>query len=107
LLLAGVLVMGVVASAKTNQQVVTLTGTVTCSRCLGIQPHKGYTNWSWALHSVSQGDDIVLVTRDKTYKLDGSRDELSRYLADKASVTGTLHEDTLEVTGVSSPRKSG
>jgi hypothetical protein len=49
-------------SDATTDNKVTFIGTVSCSRCQGIQPlHKGYTRWTWALHSVSEGDDIVLV----------------------------------------------
>ena|ERR1700730_18273138 len=59
-----------VRPARSAPTEVTLTGTVSCGHCQGVQPmHKGYTQFSWALYSVSQGDDIVLVVRDKDYKL--------------------------------------
>jgi hypothetical protein len=84
-----------VHSKPTN---VTLTGKVSCGHCEGIQPmHKGYTQSSWALYSVSQGDDIVLVATDKTYKLQGDRDKLLKFMCDKARVTGRLESAALEV----------
>jgi hypothetical protein len=75
---------------------VTLTGKVSCAHCEGIQPmHKGYTQFSWALYSVSQGDDIVLVARDKTYKLRGNKDQLLKFMCDNARVSGRLEGATL------------
>jgi hypothetical protein len=76
----------------------TLTGRVSCGHCEGIQPmHKGYTQFSWALYSVGQGDEIVLVAADKTYKLRGNEDKLLKFMGDKARVTGRLQGTTLEV----------
>ena len=48
--------------------------------------HKGYTQFSWALYSVSQGDDIVLVVQDKAYKLQGDKDELLKFMSSKVDV---------------------
>ena len=77
---------------------VTLTGTVSCGHCQGIQPmHKGYTQFSWALNSVSQGDDIVLVSRDQVYKLQGNTDNLLKFMSAKARATGRLDGSTLAV----------
>jgi hypothetical protein len=68
----------VVPSASFAPTEVTLTGTLSCGHCQGIQPmHKGYTQFSWALNSVSQGDDIVLVGHDQGYKLRGDKDSCS------------------------------
>ena len=66
---APTMAVGLARSAPTE---ITLTGTVSCGHCQGIQPmHKGYTQYTWALNSVSQGDDIVLVGKDQVYKLQG------------------------------------
>lgn len=93
-----------VSQASTNN--VTLTGTVSCSRCQGIQPlHKGYTRWTWALRSVSEGDDIVLVVGDNTYKLQGDKDQLLKYMERKATVTGNLEGRTLTVQTIARPEK--
>lgn len=77
----------------------TFTGLVTCAHCVGNQPmHKGYTPWTWALESVKhQGDDIVLVVGDKTYKLQGNQDEMLKYIAGKATITGRLDGNTIAV----------
>jgi len=85
-------------SARSAPTEVTLTGTVSCGHCQGIQPlHKGYTQFSWALNSVSQGDDIVLVGHDQVYKLQGDKDKLLKFMSAKARVTGRLDGSTLEV----------
>jgi hypothetical protein len=77
---------------------VTLIGTVSCAHCQGLQPtHKGYTQFSWALYSVSQGDDIVLLVQDKAYTLQGDKDQILKYMSAKARVTGHLDGSTLAV----------
>lgn len=77
---------------------VTRVGTVSCGHCQGIQPtHKGFTPFSWALNSVSQGDDIVLVSRNQVYRLQGDKEQLLRVMSTKARVTGRLDGDTLSV----------
>jgi hypothetical protein len=91
-------------SETTTDSNVTFIGTVSCSRCQGIQPlHKGYTRWTWALHSVSEGDDIVLVVGNDTYTLQGDKDRLSKYMESKAKVSGSLKGRTLTVQTISRP----
>jgi hypothetical protein len=84
---------------------VTFTGLVTCAHCVGYQTsfHKGYTPWTWALESVKQGDDIIMVVGDKKYKLQGNKDEILKYIAGKATVTGRLDGDTLAVETIGKP----
>jgi hypothetical protein len=85
-------------SARSAPTEVTLKGTVSCGHCQGIQPmHKGYTQFSWALNSVSEGDDIVLVGEDQVYKLQGDKDKPLKFMSAKARVTGRLDGSTLEV----------
>jgi hypothetical protein len=85
---------------------VTLTGLVSCAHCQGMQPlHKGHTQYSWAVYSVSQGDDIVLVSHDKTYKLKGDKDQLLKYMSAKARVTGRLDNTVLQVQTIGRPEK--
>jgi hypothetical protein len=80
---------------------VTLTGTLSCGHCQGVQPvHKGYTQYSWALNSVSQGDDIVLVGPAQVYKLQGDKEKLLKFMSAMARVTGRLDGSTLEVEGI-------
>jgi len=81
------------------------TGVVTCSGCVSLGQHKGFTRWSWAMYKVSQGDKFVLVTSDKIYKLEGDRQLLSKYVEDKATVTGHLDGDTFAVTNITRPTK--
>ena len=87
-----------VRSVRSAPTEVTLTGTISCGHCQGIQPmHKGYTQFSWALNSVSQGDDIVLVSRDQVYKLQGDKDNLLKFMSVKVRLTGRLDGSTLDV----------
>jgi len=97
-------ILAVQSSAQPAASGVTLTGLITCSRCVGIETqHKGYTPWSWALHSVNQGDDIVFVTPGKTYKLQGDKQQLLKYIADEATVTGQLDSSTIAVSNITRP----
>jgi hypothetical protein len=84
------------ARAATTE--VTLTGSVSCGHCQGFLLPKGWTEYRWGLYSVSHGDDIVLVVKDKVYKLNGDQDRLLTFMsARKATVTGHLDGNTLEV----------
>jgi hypothetical protein len=86
---------------------VSLAGTVSCAKCQGIQPlHKGYTRLTWALHSVSDGDDIVFVVGNDIYKLRGDRKELLRHMEDKVNVTGDLQGQTLVVQTIGPASKT-
>jgi hypothetical protein len=86
---------------------VNLTGLLTCAHCVGtLQPHKGFTPWTWATYAVRQGDDVVLVVANKTYTVRGDRDLLLKYIADKATVTGHLDGNTIMLTAVTRPAKS-
>src|SRR5271157_3531569 len=77
---------------------VTLTGSVSCAHCQGVLLPKAWTQYRWALYSVDHGDDIVLVVKDKVYKLQGDKDRLLKFMpARKATVTGHLDGNTLEV----------
>jgi hypothetical protein len=86
---------------------VTVIGKVSCGHCQGIQPlHKGYTRWTWALHSVSEGDDVVFVTGDNVYKLQGDKEELLKHMEDKVKVTGNLQGQTLAVQSITGIEKN-
>ena len=86
---------------------VTLTGTVSCAHCQGLQPmHKGYTPFSWALYSVSQGDDIVLLVQDKVFTLQGDKDQVLRFMSAKVRVTGHLEGNTLAVERIGRAEKN-
>jgi hypothetical protein len=93
------------AFAQPAVQDVSLSGLVTCSRCLNLSQHKGFTRWSWAMYQVSQGDSIVVVTAGKAYKLQGDREQLSKFIEDKVTVSGHLDANTIEVTKITRPSK--
>jgi hypothetical protein len=100
-------VRSVRAAANRDVSDFTITGTVSCARCQGIQPmHKGYTPYSWALFSVSQGDDIVLVAQGTAYKLQGDKRQLLQYMGEKARITGRRDGNTLEVEAITRPAKN-
>ena len=93
------------AFAQPTVSDVTLTGLVTCARCLDLTQHKGYTPWSWAMYKVSQGDNIVLVASGKAYNLHGDRQQMSKYIQDKVTISGRLDGNTIEVTNITRPPK--
>jgi hypothetical protein len=96
--IAAVCLTATIRPAHSATTEVTLVGTVSCAHCQGIQPmHKGYTPFSWALYSVSQRDDIVLVVQDKAYTLQGDKNQLLKFMSAKARVTGHLEGNTLAV----------
>jgi hypothetical protein len=95
----------VVSQGSSNN--VTFTGMVSCSKCQGIQPlHKGYTRWTWALHSISEGDDIMLVVGNDVYKLQGDKDQILKFMERKATVMGTLDGQRLTVQTIVRPEKN-
>lgn len=86
---------------------VTLTGTVSCAKCQGVQPlHKGYTRYTWALQSVSQGDDIVFVVGNDIYNLEGDKNQLLKHMEDKVTLNGDLQGRTLIVETIAPVSKS-
>ena len=93
------------AFAQPTVSDVTLTGLVTCARCLDLTQHKGFTPWSWSMYKVSQGDNIVLVASGKTYNLHGDRQQMSKYIQDKVTISGRLDGNTIEVTNITRPPK--
>ena len=111
-LLAGVIALSSLAASRTFAspavEDVSLTGLVTCQHCVGNQPlHKMFTRWSWALYSVNQqNDEIILVVSNKTYKLQGDRNQLAKYLEDKAIVKGRRDGTTIEVASIVRPGKT-
>jgi hypothetical protein len=94
------------AISQESSNNVTFTGTVSCLRCLGYATiHKGYTRWTWAVHSVGEGDNIVLVVGNNIYKPQGDKDQLLKYMEDEVEVTGNLEGRTLTVQTIVRPKK--
>ncbi len=110
--LASIFALGLTAtvryahSASTETIRTTVSGMVSCAHCQDIQPHKGFTPYSWACYSVSRGDDIILVSRDRAYKLQGDTNQLLKFMTSKATVTGRLEGAVLKVETIGRPSKN-
>lgn len=92
----------VCAFSQRSATELSLTGTVSCSKCGPLAPlPKGYTRWTWALHSVGEGDDIVLVVKNQSYKLQGDKEKLLPYMESRVVVTGILEGGWVAVRTVS------
>lgn len=98
-------VMAIGSTSRASSSEVSFTGLITCSHCLDLSQHKGFTPWSWATYSVSRGDDIVLATKEKTFNLQGDRKQLSKYLGDTMTVHGNLDANTIAVSSIARPTK--
>jgi hypothetical protein len=97
--------LSIPSTAETASNV-TLTGLVTCSRCYGDEvPRKGYTPYSWAFESVSQGDDIVFVVGSHRYLLLGDKEQIMKYIAYPATVSGILDGNVLTMEKIARPEK--
>ncbi len=103
--LIGCSVLAIQTFARPVASDVTFTGLVTCMHCTDLSQHKGFTRWTWAMYKVSQGDEIVFLAGGKTYRLQGDRQQLSKYVEDKATVSGQLDADTIAVTTIVRPKK--
>jgi hypothetical protein len=79
---------------------VTLTGTVSCSRCHGLHSRKGTNHLSCTVLCVSQDSHYVLLAGDKTYALEGNKNTIQNFGGGNATITGRLSGDTLEVTAI-------
>ena len=96
--IAALSLIAAVRPARAATTEITLTGSVSCAHCQGVLLPKAWTQYRWALYSVNHGDDIVLVVKDKEYKLEGDKDRLLKFMyAGKTTVTGHLDGNTLEV----------
>jgi hypothetical protein len=104
---ASAVLFAMAVSSQSSAGKVTLTGTVSCAKCVGTRPlPKGYTRWSWALASVKNGDSVVFVVGNQTFTLRGDRNQLLRYMQDKATITGDLQGPTLVVQTITPLKKN-
>jgi hypothetical protein len=104
---AAAVLFATAVSSQPSAGNVTLTGTVSCAKCVGTRPlPKGYTRWSWALASVKNGDDVVFIVGNQTFTLKGDRDQFLKYMQDKVTITGDLQGPTLVVQTITSPKKN-
>jgi hypothetical protein len=90
----------VIQPARSATTDVTLTGTVSCSRCRGLHSRKGTNRLSCTMLCVSQDSHYVLLVGDKVYALEGDKNKIQNFGGGNATVTGRVHGDTLEVTTI-------
>jgi hypothetical protein len=104
---AAAVLFAMAVSFQPSTRRVMFTGTVSCAKCVGSrQLPKGYTRWRWAQALVRNGDDVVFVVGKQTFTLKGDRDQLLKYMQDKATITGDLQGQTLLVQTVTFPKKN-
>ncbi len=95
LLGAGLLILPALAAGKTS----TLTGEIGDTMC-GAK-HMSGTAADCTRACVKQGSSYALVVGDKIYKLKGGdTGTLDKLAGEKATVTGTVSGDTIEVSSV-------
>jgi hypothetical protein len=87
----------------------TLTGTVGDAKCKGqTLDRKNVTLLSCTyVCTNSEHRDFVLVTRDEVYVLNGHRSELDKFGGGRATISGRVDGNTVQVDSVSSVKKQG
>lgn len=102
IIVAFLIAVSVCVFSQASATEVTLAGTISCAKCGPLEPlHKGYTRWTWALHSVGEGDEIVLVVKNQSYKLQGDRHKLLQYMESRVVITGALEGARVNVWTIS------
>jgi hypothetical protein len=96
-----------IQTARSATAGVTLTGTISCSRCRGLHSRKGTNRLSCTMLCVSQDSHYVLLTGDKTYTLEGNKGTIQNFGGGNATVTGHRTGDTLEVTAIGPELRDG
>jgi hypothetical protein len=83
----------------------TMTGTVSCAAKINhLYTCKRYdTLQSCTLSCVQAGSKFALVVGDTSYVLQGDPKELERFAGGKATVSGSLMADEIEVASVANP----
>jgi len=100
LLLATLILLSSFALAA-NQ---TFTGTVTDDMCGKKHMSPGKPDAACTRECVKMGSGYALVVGDKVYKLKGAAAQLDKYAGAKATVTGTVSGETIEVTSVAAAK---
>jgi len=84
----------------------TLTGIVGDSKCKGGVDRKNMAPLSCAYQCThSEGRDYVLVTHDAVYVLNGHEKDLDKFAGGRATITGHITGNTVQVDSVSSAKK--
>jgi hypothetical protein len=93
------------ALPSTTEQ--SLTGTVTCTGRLTHQYscQRNQTLQTCTLACVQRGSQFVLLAGDNPYILEGKSRDLEGYAGGKATVTGIVSNDHIQVHTVSNPKR--
>ncbi len=78
----------------------TLTGTVSDDMCGKTHMVKDKSAADCTRECVKMGAGYALVVGDKVYKLKGASDQLNQLAGSKATITGEVKGDTVQVTKV-------
>lgn len=91
------LTLGLAITAFAGDQK-TLTGVVSDSMC-GAK-HASANSAECARKCAASGSGYALVVGDQVYKLQGAKDELTKYAGESVTVTGDVEGDTVKVASV-------
>lgn len=91
--------------SRASDSQVSLTGTISDSMCGAKHMMSG--DDPKCVHScIKNGSQYALVVDDKVYVLQGRKEELDKFAGQKAIVTGTVHDASLQVVSVK-PAQAG
>jgi hypothetical protein len=95
--------------AQTSGAEQTLTGTVGDSKCKGQTLDRKAVTLLSCTHVCTNSEhrDFVMVTRDAVYVLNGHRNELDKFGGGRATITGRVDGNMVQVDSVSSVKKQG
>ena len=98
------LAMAVLLSPFALAATQTLTGTVSDDMCGKTHMVKDKSAADCTRECVKMGSGYALVVGDKVYKLKGAADQLNKLAGSKATVTGEVKGDTVQVTKVAAAK---
>src|SRR5882724_19367 len=84
----------------------TLTGEVSDSMCGAKHMAKDKTAAECTRECAKAGSDYALVVGGKVYPLKGDKTELDKYAGQRATVTGTLDGDNVNVQSITAAKKA-
>jgi hypothetical protein len=94
-----------VLSAAQSGGAQAFTGVVSDSMCGKQHMMKGKSAAQCTRECVKSGSDYALVVGDKVYTLKGDKSAIDKYAGEKATVTGTAKDDTINVSSISASQK--
>lgn len=96
-------ILATMAFAETGQQ--TFTGVVSDSMCGKQHMAKDKSAAECTNERVKAGSDYALVVGDKVYTLTGDKAQIDKFAGEKATVTGRVKGETINVSSISAPKK--